>query len=563
MSRMSLGTEDRLDKHAKPGEELSVEEAERLVAAGELVQGSLRVNAKNPAEAYVSVESYTRDVAIVGFERRGRALEGDAVALSLLPSDGSGHRNQISDVQFQARVVCVLERKHRVMHIGHIRQCAVDDLIEFVPHDVRYPCFHVPAADCPEELLVQLVDEDGAAGNMLLSAKIESWPRESAVPLARLVDVLGQAGDIAAETNALLIENSIDASPFPPEVLADLPQASTFQRILSQQVPLRRDFRQERVCTIDPSTARDLDDAIHIKGCGDGTFEVGVHIADVSFFVRAGSDIDSYAATRGTTTYLTQYCLPMLPHTLSEELCSLNPKEDRLAFSVVWRFTADGQLLTPSSTQRKSTFAASRDGSFEMGGLSGGGAIWIGRSVIRSKCRMAYETAQGVIEGRHDQLWPDISTPEGGVAIDDIKADILALHRITSALRARRFSGGSVAINQNKVGFKLGPDGIPEDMIFYRQREANQLVEELMLLANQTVAQVVSEAHPDRALLRRHPQPIEKGLQDVEKLCAATGLALNGTSSAELQRLLENVAARGDGVLAMVVRQQVRSLLVC
>lgn len=194
-----------------------------------------------------------------------------------------------------------------------------------------------------------------------------------------------------------------------------------------------------------------------------------------------------------------------------------------------------------------------------MGGMSGGGAVWVGRSVIRSKCRMAYETAQEVIEGKTGQVWPDVSTPEDGVTIDAIKADVLALYRITSALRARRFRGGSVAITQNKVGFRLGADGVPEDIIFHRQREANQLVEELMLLANQTVAQVVSEAFPERALLRRHPEPVEKGLQDIEKLCAATGLALNGTSSVELQRLLERVAERGDDVLAMVIRQQVRA----
>ena len=329
MSRLCLQTEGQHDnngvEHAKAGQQVSVDEAGRLVKAGELVQGSIRVNAKNPAEAFVSVEGYTRDVAIVGHERRGRALEGDVVAISLLPNDASKHGHQGS-LQFQGLVVCVLERNHRAMHIGHLRNpdggASRDDRhIEFVPHDARFPSFHVLAADCPEELLLELAERDGAAQDMLLSAKIESWPCESELPYARLVDVLGQAGDIAAETNALLVENSIDASPFPPQVLADLPQASAFQHILSQQIPLRRDFRQERVCTIDPSTARDLDDAIHIKSCGDGTFEVGVHIADVSFFVRAGTSIDSYAATRGTTTYLTQYCLPMLPHTLSEELC--------------------------------------------------------------------------------------------------------------------------------------------------------------------------------------------------------------------------------------------------
>ena len=284
---------------------------------------------------------------------------------------------------------------------------------------------------------------------------------------------------------------------------------------------------------------------------------MGVHIADVSFFVRAASKLDAYAAKRGTTTYLTQYCLPMLPHTLSEELCSLNPKQDRLAFSVLWRFANDGSLIhdPPSAPEPPSSEPGGAGRS--MGWMTGGGACWVGRSVIRSKCRMAYETAQAIIDGKTDATWPHVSAPEAPLSVDEVKEDVKALYSITKLLRARRFQEGSVSITQSKVAFALGADGLPTDIHFHEQREANQLVEELMLLANETVAAIIATAYPQQALLRRHPQPLEKSLADLKRVCEATGLALTGTSSKEVQRLMERVDASAQHpLLALLLRQQ-------
>jgi exoribonuclease R len=189
--------------------------------------------------------------------------------------------------------------------------------------------------------------------------------------------------------------------------------------------------------------------------------------------------------------------------------------------------------------------------------MTGGGACWVGRSVIRSKCRMAYETAQAIIDGKTDATWPHVSAPEAPLSVDEVKEDVKALYSITKLLRARRFQEGSVSINQSKVGFALGADGLPTDIHFHEQREANQLVEELMLLANQTVAAIIAAAYPQQALLRRHPQPLEKSLADLKRVCEATGLALTGTSSVELQRLMERVDASAQHpLLALLLRQQ-------
>ena len=565
---------------------MSVEEATQGVDSGQLVRGQLRVNAKNPSEAFVSVSGLRRDVAVVGQQRRGRGFEGDVVAIRLLHRDvqGSGRgrgrgqgggrcraEEQGEDVQLQGEVVCVLEAQHRRVHIGHLAPGDGGEGVHFVPHDVRYPRFRVSCGECPVEVLSQL---DGAGGEMLLSAELLGWARghrhrnndgpagdedRGVMPEARLVGVVGQAGDVAAETNALLIQHGIDAAPFPQEVLDDLPEQAP-EHIIAEQLLVRRDLRHERVYTIDPATAKDLDDAIHIKACGDGTYQIGVHIADVSFFVRAGSTIDAYAAARCTTTYLTQLCVPMLPHTLSEHACSLNPKEDRLAFTVLWRFSADGRLLPPpEQATRNCGPQRQRASDAGMGGLAGGGAEWIGRTVIRSKCRLAYETAQAVLddgEAGVGGVWPAVSLPEEGLSQQQVAEDVRALHRVTSALRARRFGSGSVAITQPKVGFRLGEDGLPVQLVCSEQKEANQLVEELMLLANQTIAKVIAGAYPDRALLRRHPEPLEKGLQDLERLCAATGLRLEGRSSLHVQGLLESLPACHDAMVKSLLQQQ-------
>ena len=253
----------RLSLTFAAGDDVPVALARAKVETQELVQGQLRVNAKNPSEAFVSVEGYARDIAIVGLQRRRKALEGDVVAVALL-------QGSVASIQLRGLVVCVLEAKHRRTHIGHLRGSQTaqgQEHVEFVPHDARFPSFLVRADDCPQELLEEL--GGGTAGDMLLSASITGWPQGSAAPHARLLDVLGQAGDVAAETNALLLEHGIDASPFPQQVLDDLPTGK-FESIIQDQLPCRRDFRGENVYTIDPATGACGLCGLRQRAVGDG-----------------------------------------------------------------------------------------------------------------------------------------------------------------------------------------------------------------------------------------------------------------------------------------------------
>jgi VacB/RNase II family 3'-5' exoribonuclease len=207
------------------------------------------------------------------------------------------------------------------------------------------------------------------------------------------------------------------------------------------------------VFSIDPLTAKDLDDAVSIKALPDGTFELGVHIADVSYFVKPNTNLDSEALHRATTVYLVQKAIPMLPRLLCEELCSLNPGVDRFSFSVVWTIDADANFI---------------------------GDPWFGKSIIRSCGKLAYEHAQALIDGK---TWDDLPpvTLSNNVSIDDIKNDTLFLFKISKILRKRRFDNGALAIQSIKLWFALDDVGNPIDTGVYRLKESNRLIEEVML----------------------------------------------------------------------------------
>lgn len=256
--------------------------------------------------------------------------------------------------------------------------------------------------------------------------------------------------------------------------------------------PCRRDFRSHRVFTIDPATAKDLDDALHILDLGNGIVELGVHIADVSFFVGEDTALDQEAARRCTTVYLVQKVVPMLPPLLCEQLCSLNPNVERLTFSVVWRMHKDGTLVENDT-------------------------VWYGRSVIRSCCKLDYGTAQELVD-RADlsdlspSWWDPARRPipsVSGQTCAGVQESMKLMHEVAMSRRRLRFSkdGGALALNRGKLSFKLDQDGNPAVFAPYPLRDTNRVVEEYMLLANYLVAQRLVETQGPRALIRRHPPP--------------------------------------------------------
>lgn len=388
--------------------------------------------------------------------------------------------------------------------------------IKLVPADGRFQKMVVFVSGLPECIKTRLLDGDMTIENELVAAKIDAWRPESFLPLAVVRQSLGQGGNIEARTTAILIEHAIHSADFRPDSLACLPKVPW--KIPPEEFKKRRDLRELRIFSIDPTTAKDLDDALSIQSIGSNVVRVGVHIADVSYFVLPETALDVEAQERSTSVYLIQKVIPMLPRLLCEELCSLNPGVDRLAFSVMWDIDLSGEILDQ----------------------------WIGRTLIQSCCKLSYQHAQEIIDNTvdcnaiisHETGWPEL---HGSFEWQGIIADIRSLHEIARKRRNSRFENGALRLDNSKLVFAFDENGMPCGSMIKEQKDSNFLVEEFMLLANMTVAKVISRAFPECALLRRHPEPNLQKLKDLETFCIRHGFELDISSSGQLHLSLEKM----------------------
>ncbi|XP_015440841.1 DIS3-like exonuclease 2 [Pteropus alecto] len=417
-------------------------------------------------------------------------------------------------LQRSAKVVYIVEKKHSRAAAGFLKLLADknSELFKkyalFSPSDHRVPRIYVPLKDCPQDFVTRPKDY----ADTLFICRIVDWKEDSNFALGHLAKSLGQAGEIEPETEGILTEYGVDFSDFSSEVLECLPQGLPWT-IPPEELSKRRDLRKDCVFTIDPSTARDLDDALSCKPLADGNaYEVGVHIADVSYFVPEESDLDKVAAERATSVYLVQKVVPMLPRPLCEELCSLNPMTDKLTFSVIWTLTPEGKILDE----------------------------WFGRTVICSCTKLSYEHAQSMIESPTESiLGTELPPMSPEHTREEVHRAVLSLHRIAKELRKQRFSDGALRLDQLKLAFTLDHEtGLPQGCHIYEYRDSNKLVEEFMLLANMAVAHKIFRAFPERALLRRHPPPQTKMLSDLEEFCDQMGLPMDFSSAGALNKSL-------------------------
>jgi len=447
----------------------------------------------------------------------------------------------------------------------------------FTPNNKSLPQFL-----CPPTFRGLMADDSSTTGNnhqndkdtttsVICKAeyKYGSWKSNMRWPPCYNVQPIGGSCDVEGETTALLTEFGVDHGDFQPDVLRDVDEAvrSGRDRKESKQgataevcdlgwsptpemLKGRRDYRSERIFTIDPTTAKDLDDALHIKPLPDGRVEVGVHIADVSHFVAPDTAVDLEASRRATTVYLVDRTIPMLPRPLCEIACSLNENVERLAFSCVWKMNMDGTMMKGKSSQKGKQKKKDDE-------------VWYGRTVIKSCARLDYATAQNIIEGKiasgekvedlDDNLWPQSRRPTGGHTIDDVAGDVRLMHRVAQARRALRFQNGALALNGVKVAFQLGADGeAPELCEPYPIRDSNRLVEEYMLLANYLVAERLISHAGDRAVIRNHNPPLHKGLEDVVDVAReSVGFHIDATSSQSLQESLSRMGRECNDELVM------------
>lgn len=375
----------------------------------------------------------------------------------------------------------------------------------------------VPYMQLPADFLAR---HSEAYQHKIFLCRIVLWA-EPRYAMGEVVKEVGSMGDIKAETEALLLEHGVETDDFPEDALSDLP--SLPWNIPEEELAVRTDLRDQCIFTIDPETARDLDDALSctVLPCGD--LRVGVHIADVTYFVREGSALDMVAARRATSVYMPDQVVPMLPRALCEGLCSLLPGVDRLAVSVVWQLSPGGEVRSE----------------------------WFGRSVIRSCAKLNYEQAQQVIDGGGSSVLglPAVQAPHSAAAV---AAVVWRLHGLAQALRRGRFEGGALHLYQPKLCFTLDwssgqPLGLAQPSA--GPDHSHHLVEELMLLANMSAAQRTHQAFPAQCVLRRHPPPLPGPMETVLRALAAAGVLLDGSSAGALQASL--VGQQGAVALAV------------
>ena len=316
-----------------------------------------------------------------------------------------------------------------------------------------------------------LVAKDGQK----VIVELIKW-EDSKSPQGKITKILGDAGDNNAEMNSIMYEYNLPVD-FPQEVINEselVPEVIT-----EKEISNRRDMRDVTTITIDPVDAKDFDDAISIKIINENNIEVGVHIADVGHYVKSGTKIDDEAYKRSTSVYLVDRCVPMLPERLSNGICSLKPHEDRLAFTVIFNIDKDGKITNQ----------------------------WHGKTVIHSDRRFSYEEAQEIIEGVDGDFYNEIRT----------------LNTLAQKIRKKRIKDGSIEMGGIEVKFKLADDNKkPIGVYFKEQKEANKLIEEFMLLANKSVAKILSDNQWFN-VYRIHDTPNMEKLQQLVGVCQNFG----------------------------------------
>ncbi len=427
------------------------------------------------------------------------ALDGDTV--SILP-----HGTKPNS---KAEVTKVITRK-RLEFVGIIEE--TNGVFFVTPEDRRV---YVDILVMPEKVGGAKNSLPARSGDKVL-VKIIEWSDPKKDPLGEIVKVIGRPGDNDVEMESIILEKGFRPE-FPPEVESEAEAAR--KRALddfSKELTVRRDFRGIPTFTIDPIDAKDYDDALSFKKLPTGHFEVGVHIADVSFFVRPGTVLDTEAQKRATSIYLVDRTIPMLPEVLSNGECSLVEGKDRFAFSAVFEMTPDGNIIKD----------------------------WFGKSIINSSKRFAYEQVQDILDSPAKILSEqNLGGQEGGQYFEELNT----LNKLAYKLREQKIDAGALSFEDEEVKFKLDENGKPIDITKKERTDSHKLIEDFMLLANKRVAEYVSKLvknQPFTFVYRIHESPDSEKMRALQDFLQPLGykLEFNGkqVSSTELNKLLDS-----------------------
>jgi len=444
------------------------------------------VDMKQTGKAYVANDEGGEDIYIAA-NNTFTAMDSDHVKVMLFP-----HRK---GRKTEGQIVEVIKR-NKENYVG---------VIEVSPNFA----FLIPDNSAvPIHIFIPKSKINGAKNGQKVIVKLTEWPEHSKNPFGEVINVLGMPGNNNVEMQSILAEFDFPLS-FPDQVIA---AAHKMDKSISQsEISKRKDFRNTITFTIDPVDAKDFDDALSLKKLDSGNWEVGVHIADVSHYVTENSVIDKEALSRGTSIYLVDRVIPMLPEVLSNELCSLRPHEDKLCFSAVFELDEKAKVLSQ----------------------------WIGKTIINSDRRFAYEKVQEIIESGKGEFLQEITV----------------LNNLAKILRQKRFDKGAINFKSNDIRFNLDEDGKPLSVYVKEQKDSNKLIEEFMLLANRKVAEFIGkstakEPKPRTFVYRIHDEPNPEKLNTFVEFINKLGYSLNVKSRNKLassfNQLFEQIHGKGE-----------------
>ncbi|XP_014888547.1 exosome complex exonuclease RRP44 [Poecilia latipinna] len=503
-------------------EHLPLSKVQAGIKSGSFLQGTFRASRDNYLEATVFVQGEGEDsteVLIQGLQNLNRAVHQDVVAVQLLPKnqwvapssvvlqdDGAAKDDNVDEDEEEkvltgaltetarratGKVVGIIKRNWRpfcgMLNVSQIKESTRH---LFTPADRRIP-----------RIRIETRQASTLAGQRIMVA-IDGWPKDSRYPNGHFVRSLGAAGEKDTEEEVLLLEHDVPHQAFSQAVLSFLPKMPW--SITPEDMAQRQDLRHLTVCSVDPPGCTDIDDALHCRELENGKLEVGVHIADVSHFIRPGNALDKEAANRGTTVYLCGKRIDMVPELLSSNLCSLRSNVERFAFSCIWEMNHKAEILKTRFT----------------------------KSVINSKASLTYAEAQMRIDDANKN--------------DDITESLRGLNKLAKILKKKRIENGALTLSSLEVRFHMDSETHdPIDLQTKELMETNSMVEEFMLLANISVAQKIYEEFPESALLRKHPAPPPSNYDILIKAAKSKNVMIHTDSAKALADSLDG--AKVDG----------------
>jgi len=446
----------------------------KLRSVGANIIGKVEMSASG--YGFITSDSVPEPV-FISQDNLHHALNGDTVRIFLFAAKKSrGPEGEVIEIIKRAR----------------------DTFVGVVEVSSRFAFLTPDSRQMPYDIFIPIEKLEGVRDGQKAIAKIIEWPKHAKNPFGEIIEVLGNQGDNETEMHAILAEFGLPYR-FSKEAIQAAENIS--DRITENDTLKRKDYRNIPTFTIDPEDAKDFDDALSLQKLQSGNWEVGVHIADVTHYVKPGSVLDNEAQDRATSVYLVDRTVPMLPERLSNSICSLRPKEDKLCFSAVFELNDKAEIINE----------------------------WFGKTIINSDRRFSYQEAQKVIDS----------------GTGDLKGEILILHELAQKLRNERFKKGSISFERDEVKFDIDEDGRPQRIFFREYGTANELIEEFMLLANKRVATLIGEVKnkQDRRtfVYRIHDKPNFERLQKFASFIHKFGHTINLTSGRKIAESLNKV----------------------